>query len=117
MAERGYRGRSSELPRGEIGRARAWLAEQGLDAADPDPFIDLPLIAKMGGLALATPRAWRNRSRPEYTGRGKLEGADRFPDPDDTRYPTKPQWRAVSTILPYLWRRGAWPPPAVEQAA
>lgn len=76
----------------------------GIDTdADDDPFIDKPMIAKLAGVADGTPGQWEQRTRE---GREKVA----FPPPDDTRYPDKPQWRAVSTVIEcFLKPSQRWP--------
>jgi hypothetical protein len=73
---------------------------------DPDPLIDLPAIAKLGGLAPGTPGQQRQRS---IAGRARVH----FPEPDPTagsRFADKPMWRAVTQICPYFVDMGNWPP-------
>ena len=70
-----------------------------------DPKIGLPEIAKLAGVAIGTPTQWRAR-----TFRGELTGDKAFPEPDDERYPDKPQWLAIETIIPWLDRTRRWPP-------
>lgn len=76
----------------------------GIDTtADPDPLIDMPMIAELAGVAIGTPGAWQQRTKA---------GTERvpFPAPDDPRYHDKPQWRAVSTIVEgFLLPSGRWP--------
>lgn len=76
----------------------------GIDTAeDSDPLIDKPMIAKLAGVAEGTPGQWEQRTR---------EGTEKvpFPEADDTRYPDKPQWRAISTIIErFLNPSGRWP--------
>ena len=70
---------------------------------DDDPLIDMPMIAELAGVASGTPSAWQQRTR---------EGKERvpFPEPADTRYRDKPQWRAVSQIVVgFLKPSGRWP--------
>lgn len=71
-------------------------------ARESDPLIDLPLIAAMAGVRAATPSQWIQRSKS-----GLLIPA--FPLPADDRYPDKPQWRAISQVVNWLWPR-RWPP-------
>lgn len=76
---------------------------------DDDPLIDMPMIAKLAGVAPGTPGAWQQRTR---------EGKERvaFPDPADTRYADKPQWRAVSQIVVgFLIPSRRWPRGAVAR--
>lgn len=73
--------------------------------ATEDPMVGLPEIAKLAGVAIGTPTQWRARTR-----RGELTGDRAFPDPDDPRYPDKPQWRAIATIIPWLDLTKRWPP-------
>lgn len=76
---------------------------------DEDPLIDMPMIAKLAGVAAGTPGAWQQRTR---------EGKERvaFPDPGDTRYPDKPQWFAVSQIVAgFLKPSDRWPRGAVAR--
>lgn len=72
-------------------------------AIDDDPLIDMPMVARLAGVAAGTPGAWQQRTR---------EGKERvaFPDPGDTRYPDKPQWYAVSQIVAaFLKPSNRWP--------
>lgn len=69
---------------------------------ESDPLIDLPLIAALAGVQPGTPGQWIQRSKA-----GLLLPS--FPEPDDQRYVDKPQWRAISTIVSWLWPR-RWPP-------
>lgn len=80
-------------------------AELGIH--EQDPLIGLPQIAQLAGVAANTPMIWRQRSRGDYTGPGKLKKP--FPQPDDDRYSDKPQWRAISTVLDWLWETKRWP--------
>lgn len=92
-----------------------WKVEQRMVAdalgwdlsAEEDPLVGLPEIAKVAGVSIGTPTQWRARTR-----RGELKGDRAFPDPDDPRYPDKPQWRAIKTIIPWLKRTRRWPPGA-----
>lgn len=78
----------------------------GLDTdADPDPLIDLPMIAKLAGVADGTPGQWVQRSK-----KGQLKRP--FPKVADNRYTDKPQWRAVSQVIPWLIDTHRWPPGA-----
>lgn len=79
---------------------------------DLDPLIDLPQVAALAGVAQNTPMIWRQRSRPDYAGPGKLQVP--FPPPDDTRYRDKPQWR-LSTALGWLVGTRRWPRGAVAR--
>lgn len=76
----------------------------GIDTtADTDPLIDKPMIAKLAGVAEGTPGQWEQRTREQ---REKVP----FPVPDDTRYPDKPQWRAISTVIAcFLKPSNRWP--------
>lgn len=81
-----------------------WTPEE-----DEDPLIDMPMIARLAGVAAGTPGAWQQRTR---------EGKEAvpFPKPDDTRYADKPQWRAVSTIVVgFLKKSNRWPRGAVSR--
>lgn len=82
----------------------------GIDTTDdPDPFIDLPMIATLAGVADGTPAQWQQRTR-------KGEMSVPFPEPDDTRYADKPQWCAISTIIEeFLLPTGRWPRGAVAR--
>lgn len=94
------------VPTEEVAAALVLLrTELGLNEADP--LIGLRQIAQLAGVAPNTPTIWRVRSRAEYTGPGKMRRP--FPQPDDTRYPDKPQWHAISTVLPWLWTEGKLP--------
>lgn len=81
-------------------------------ATESDPLIDLPQIADLAGVAKNTPMIWRQRSRKNYTGPGALKRP--FPEPDDPRYPDKPQWR-LSTVLRWLVGTRRWPRGAVAR--
>lgn len=83
-----------------------------IDPDERDPLIDLPQIADLAGVARNTPMIWRQRSREDYTGPGKLKKP--FPAPDDTRYTDKPQWR-LSTVLGWLVGTRRWPRGAVAR--
>lgn len=85
--------------------------------SETDPLIDLPKIAMLAGVAKNTPMIWRQRSRPEYKGPGKLSGTGRrkpFPEPDDERYADKPQWR-LTTVVGWLIDTNRWPRGAVAR--
>lgn len=70
---------------------------------DDDPLIDKPMIAKLAGVSEGTPGQWEQRTRE---GREKVP----FPVADDPRYPDKPQWRAISTIIEgFLKPSNRWP--------
>lgn len=70
---------------------------------DEDPLIDKPMIAKLAGVAEGTPGQWEQRTRE---GKEKIP----FPEADDPRYPDKPQWRAISTIIEgFLKPSNRWP--------
>lgn len=98
--------REIHVPPEEVAAALVFLrTELGLE--ESDPLISLRQIAAMAGVAPNTPTIWRQRSRPDYDGPGKIK--DAFPAPDDTRYSDKPQWRAIKTVLPWLWRNGKLP--------
>lgn len=71
---------------------------------ESDPLIDQPMIAALAGVQNATVYQWLTRSKA-----GLLLPA--FPEPDDSRYVDKPQWRAISTVVNWLWPR-RWPPGA-----
>lgn len=76
----------------------------GIDTQqDDDPLIDKPMIAKLAGVSEGTPGQWEQRTRE---GREKVP----FPKADDPRYPDKPQWRAISTIIEgFLKPSNRWP--------
>lgn len=102
------------VPTEEVAAALSFLrTELGLD--EHDPLISSPQIAQLAGVAKNTPMIWRARSRPEYSGPGKLRNP--FPPPDDTRYSDKPQWRAISSVLPWLWTEGKLPRGSVAREA
>lgn len=69
---------------------------------EPDPLIDLPMIAELAGVASNTPKAWQQRTR---------NGQERvpFPAPHDDRYTDKPQWHAVRLVEEFLKPSGRWP--------
>lgn len=93
------------LTRAERAEALNLIAELfGIDTdAEPDPLIDKPMIAKLAGVSEGTPGQWEQRTRE---GREKVP----FPPADDTRYPDKPQWRAISTIIEgFLKPSDRWP--------
>jgi len=102
-------------PDAEITQVLAFLRETfpNLDPDDPDPLIDLPAIAELAGVSKGTPMIWRQRSKPDYDGPGRMDGRQGrkqpFPAPDDERYADKPQWRAIGTILPWLCATRKWP--------
>jgi hypothetical protein len=76
--------------------------------ADPDPLIDLPQVADLGGLAKVTPVQMRQRTA---AGRSRHP----FPEPAPgvgSRFADKPMWHAVSQIVPFLKATGHWPPGA-----
>jgi|SRR5882757_762570 len=86
----------------------------GIDTeAAPDPLIDLAQIAELAGLPKNTIEVWRQRSRPNYTGKGKLRVP--FPQPsrtaskEETGFLPKPRWRAISVVLPWLIDTRRWP--------
>lgn len=76
----------------------------GIDTTDdPDPLIDIPMIAKLADVAPGTPDAWRQRTR---------SGGERipFPEPGDARYKDKPQWFAITQVIEsFLLPSGRWP--------
>jgi hypothetical protein len=76
----------------------------GIDTTDdPDPLIDIPMIAELAGVAPGTPDAWRQRTR---------SGMERipFPEPGDHRYKDKPQWYAITQVIQgFLLPSGRWP--------
>jgi hypothetical protein len=99
-----------ETPAEDLAEYHRIIAERlGIDCeADPDPLIDLPQIADLGGLSKVTPVQMRQRTRH---GRAKHP----FPDPapnEGSRFADKPLWRAVTQIIPYLQETGNWPPGA-----
>lgn len=98
--------RTLPVPTEEVAAALVFLRNE-LGLSESDPLISLRQIAAMAGVAPNTPTIWRARSRPEYTGPGKMRRP--FPAPDDTRYPDKPQWRAIGSVLPWLWTEGKLP--------
>lgn len=71
---------------------------------ETDPLIDLPMIAKLAGVQSSTPGQWIQRSKS-----GLL--LPPFPEPADSRYPDKPQYRAISQVVNWLWPK-RWPPGA-----
>lgn len=71
---------------------------------ETDPLIDMPLIAALAGVRPQTPAQWIQRSKTGLLVPG-------FPDPADTRYKDKPQWRAISQVVDWLWPN-RWPPGA-----
>lgn len=87
-------------------------AQFAVDPNDQNPLIDLPQIAELAGVAKNTPMIWRQRSRVDYTGPGKLKVP--FPTPDDERYADKPQWRLL-TVLGWLVGTRRWPRGAVAR--
>lgn len=106
--------RELPVPTEEIAAARAFIGTT-LGIHEDDPLIGLPQIAQLAGVAPGTSVMWQQRSRDSYKGPGKLTGKKRFPDADDTRYADKPQWRAISTVLTWLWKTGRWPRGAVAR--
>jgi hypothetical protein len=79
----------------------------GIDcAADPDPLIDMPRIARLAGVQPGTVKQWRNRTR---LGQARHP----FPEPPPgtgDRFQDKPLWHAVSQVIPFLEASGNWPP-------
>lgn len=84
----------------------------GIDTRDdPDPLIDLPMIALLAGVSRGTPEQWRVRTR---LAAGTAQPV-RVPFPETppgigSRFPDKPMWHAVSQIVPYLRHTRRWPP-------
>lgn len=76
----------------------------GIDTSSgDDQLIDKPMIAKLAGVSEGTPGQWEQRTRE---GREKVP----FPMADDTRYPDKPQWWAIGTIIQlFLKPSNRWP--------
>jgi len=108
--------RELPVPPQEVARALAFIRTHfQVDRHEEDPLIGLPQIAELAGVASSTPMIWRQRSRPEYAGPGKLRKP--FPAPSDTRYSDKPQWRAITDVLTWLWETDRWPRGAVAREA
>jgi hypothetical protein len=63
-------------PDAEVTQALAFLRQTfpNLDPDDPDPLIDLPAIAELAGVSKGTPMIWRQRSKPDYDGPGRMDG-------------------------------------------
>lgn len=97
------------VPQAEVAAALDFLRGRypNLPPADQDPLISLPMVAELAGVSQETPTMWVQRSRPDYKGQGRLRIP--FPPPADTRYDDKPQRRAISQVLTWLWVTDRWP--------
>jgi hypothetical protein len=101
--------RTDPLPFAERLAALEWIRETlGIDTTrDSDPLISIPQIASMAGVQKTTVTMWLQRSRPDYTGTGKLKVP--FPTKADGRYVDRPQWHSISQVLGWLWKTERWP--------
>lgn len=97
------------VPQAEVAAALDFLRREypELPPADQDPLISLPMVAALAGVSKETPTMWVQRSRRDYRGQGKLRIP--FPEPADKRYVDKPQRRAISQVLAWLWVTDRWP--------
>lgn len=97
------------LPFAERLAALEWIRQNlRIDTTrDPDPLISIPQIAQMAGVQRTTVTMWLQRSRPDFTGTGKLRVP--FPRKADGRYVDRPQWHAISQVLEWLWETRRWP--------
>jgi hypothetical protein len=72
---------------------------------EPDPLIDMVMIAALNGVVENTPQQWRQR-----TAHNQMRYP--FPQVDDDRYEDKPQW-FLSSIVKWMKRSRRWPPGSV----
>lgn len=73
-----------------------------------DPLLTLEEVAELHGVSYPTTLQWRQRSKPDYDGPGKLSKP--FPDPVPTHRRGQREWR-LSDVISWSLGQRKWPNP------
>lgn len=73
---------------------------------EEDPLVALGEIAELHGVGYQTTLQWRQRSKPEYDGKGKIENP--FPDDEPPQRAHAPRFR-LSKVVAWAYGERKWP--------